>query len=79
MPMSQEHSSSNIKTNGAERLSSVVENYLLSLYILKEEQEKTVLGNLAAYIRRLPAAEGLGTSLPQRIGACYAACLVTVS
>ena len=68
MPMSQERPSSNIKTNGAERLSSVVENYLLSLYILKEEQEKTVLGNLAAYIRRLPAAEGLGTSLPSVLG-----------
>ncbi len=56
------------KTQEPERLSSAVENYLLSLYILKEEQERTVLGQLAAYIRRLPAAEGLGTSLPSVLG-----------
>ena len=51
-----------------ERLSSVVENYLLSLYILKEEQQSTVLGQLAGYIRRLPASEGLGTTLPSILG-----------
>lgn len=51
-----------------ERISSVVENYLLSLYILKEEQESTVLAQLAAYIRRLPASEGLGTTLPSILG-----------
>jgi DtxR family Mn-dependent transcriptional regulator len=51
-----------------ERLSSVVENYLLSLYILKEEQQSTVLAQLAAYIRRLPASEGLGTTLPSILG-----------
>ena len=51
-----------------ERLSSVVENYLLSLHILKEEKEATVLGQLAGYIRRLPASEGLGTTLPSILG-----------
>ncbi len=56
------------RSNPQERLSSVVENYLLSLYILKEEQESTVLAQLAAYIRRLPASEGLGTTLPSILG-----------
>ena len=51
-----------------ERLSSAVENYLLSLHILKEEQESTVLAQLAAYIRRLPVSEGLGTTLPSILG-----------
>ena len=59
-------SRSNSKT--PERLSSVVENYLLSLYILKEEKQSTVLAQLAAYIRRLPASEGLGTTLPSILG-----------
>ena len=44
------------------------ENYLLSLYILKEDQESPTLSHLAAYIRRLPAAEGLGTSLSTVLG-----------
>ena len=56
------------RSNPQERLSSVVENYLLSLYILKEEQESTVLAQLAAYIRRIPASEGLGTTLPSILG-----------
>ena len=59
---------SRTRSNPQERLSSVVENYLLSLYILKEEQESTVLAQLAAYIRRLPASEGLGTTLPSILG-----------
>jgi len=56
------------RTPVTNRLSSVVENYLLSLYILREEQENTTLSQLAAYLRRLPAAEGLGTSLPTVLG-----------
>jgi DtxR family Mn-dependent transcriptional regulator len=51
-----------------ERRSSVVENYLLSLYILVEESRSPTLTQLAAYIRRLPLAEGLGTSLPTVLG-----------
>ena len=66
--MKQDSATNDRKPEGVERLSSAVENYLLSLYILKEEAERTVLGQLAAYIRRLPAAEGLGTSLPTVLG-----------
>jgi len=51
-----------------ERLSPLVENYLLSLYILKEEQDGPTLSQLASYIRRLPASEGMGTSLPAVVG-----------
>ena len=51
-----------------ERRSSVVENYLLSLYILVEEKRSPTLTQLAAYIRRLPLAEGLGSSLPTVLG-----------
>ncbi len=48
----------------SKRLSPVVENYLLSLYILREEQTNPVPSQLAAYIRMLPESEELGTSLP---------------
>jgi DtxR family Mn-dependent transcriptional regulator len=51
-----------------DRHSSVMENYLLSLYILKEEQERPTLTSLAAYLKRLPVGEGLGTSLPTVLG-----------
>ena len=50
------------------RLSPVVENYLLSLYILREEQANPLPSQLAAYIRMLPASEELGTSLPTILG-----------
>ncbi len=52
----------------AERLSHAAENYLLSLYVLKEEGERATPGHLADYIRSLPATEGLGTSLPSVLG-----------
>ena len=45
-----------------ERLSQVAENYLLSLYILGEEGLRATSGQLAEYIRTLPAGEGLGTN-----------------
>ena len=51
-----------------DRLSSPTENYLLSLYVLKEEGTKTTLSPLAEYLRRIPAGEGLGTSLPSVAG-----------
>ncbi len=51
-----------------ERLSHVTENYLLSLYVLKEEGIRTTLSHLADYLRQLPAGEGLGTSLPSVAG-----------
>ena len=51
-----------------ERLSPVTENYLSSLYKLEEEGVRTTPGLLADYIRHLPEAEGLGTSLPSVLG-----------
>ena len=51
-----------------ERLSQVAENYLLSLYILGEEGLRATSGQLAEYIRTLPAGEGLGTTLPSITG-----------
>ena len=53
---------------GTERLSHAAENYLLSLYVLREEGERATPAHLAASIRSLPATEGLGTSLPSVIG-----------
>lgn len=44
--------------------SHLAENYLSSLYKLHEQGEKSTPGRLAEYIRSLPRAEGLGTSLP---------------
>lgn len=51
-----------------DRISTAAENYLQSLYKLKEEGLSTTPGNLAEYIRRLPAGEGVGTSLPSILG-----------
>ena len=51
-----------------ENLSAGVQNYISSLYKLKEEGIRTTPAQLAEYIRRLPAAEGLGTSLPSVLG-----------
>jgi len=52
------------QTGKQHRLSSVTENYLLSLYILREQNERATQVHLADYIRNLPAEEGLGSSLP---------------
>ncbi|MBI4236609.1 MAG: metal-dependent transcriptional regulator [Chloroflexi bacterium] len=53
----------------AERLSQPTENYLLSLYILREEGVSATPGALVGYLRRrIPASEGLGTSLPTVTG-----------
>ena len=51
-----------------ENLSAAVQNYISSLYKLKEEGIRTTPALLAEYIRHLPATEGLGTSLPSVIG-----------
>ena len=51
-----------------ERLSQVAENYLLSLYVLGEEGLRATSGQLAEYIRTIPAGEGLGTTLPSITG-----------
>lgn len=47
-----------------ERVSAVAENYLLVLYILREEELKLTFGHLAEYLKQLPETEGVGTSLP---------------
>jgi len=47
-----------------ERLSQVAENYLLSLYIIREEGSKVTAAHLAEHLKHLPAGEGLGTTLP---------------
>ena len=52
-----------------ERRSAVAENYLLALFILREEGSRSSLGQLADYLRtRVPESEGLGTSLPTVTG-----------
>ena len=51
-----------------ENLSTAAQNYISSLYKLREEGERTTPAQVADYIRRLPAAEGLGTSLPSVLG-----------
>ncbi|MBH51975.1 MAG: hypothetical protein CL785_02350 [Chloroflexi bacterium] len=52
------------ETTQKQRMSSVTENYLLSLYILREQNERATQVHLADYIRKLPPEEGLGSSLP---------------
>lgn len=59
---------SHIGSDSTGRLSQVAENYLLSLYILAEEGERATAGHLAEYIRKIPAGEGLGTTLPSVLG-----------
>ena len=51
-----------------DRISNIAENYLQSLYKLREEGLRPSAGNLADYIRRLPREEGVGTSLPSILG-----------
>jgi DtxR family Mn-dependent transcriptional regulator len=51
-----------------ERLSSVTENYLLSLYKLWEDSEIPTITQLTDAIKQLPLTEGLGTSVPSVAG-----------
>ena len=53
---------------GTERLSQVAENYLLSLYVLREEGMTATAGHLADHLRSMPAGEGIGTTLPSVLG-----------
>ena len=46
------------------RLSMSTENYLLSIFRLREQQPRLSLTQLADHLTTLPVAEGLGTSLP---------------
>lgn len=50
--------------SGVHRLSQGTENYLLSMFQLQEYGRRVTLTTLAEQLRRLPAGEGLGTSLP---------------
>ena len=51
-----------------ERLSSVTENYLLSLYRLWEDSETPTVTQLTDALKQLPPTEGLGTSVPSVSG-----------
>ena len=51
-----------------ERLSSGTENYLLCLYKLWEDSEVPTITQLTDTLKQLPAAEGLGTSVPSVAG-----------
>lgn len=51
------------RASGSGRRSEASENYLLSLRILQEDGIAPHLTELAAYLRHLPAAEGVGTTL----------------
>lgn len=46
------------------RLTQAMENYLLSIYVVQERGEKVSNSNLVDQLRRVPASENLGTSLP---------------
>ena len=48
----------------APRLTQAMENYLLSIYVVQERGEKVSNSNLVEQLRRVPASENLGTSLP---------------
>ena len=56
------------KEHPYERLSSVTENYLLSLYKLWEESETPTVTQLTDVLKHLPTTEGLGTSVPSVAG-----------
>lgn len=56
------------RASAHDRISNIAENYLQSLYKLREEGLRPSAGNLADYIRRLPREEGVGTSLPSILG-----------
>ena len=51
-----------------ERLSSVTENYLLSLYKLWEDSEIPTVTQMTDALKQLPTTEGLGTSVPSVAG-----------
>ena len=60
---------SDTQNNHTERLSSATENYLLSIYRLKERDDVSVTPTiLSEHLKTLPQAEGVGTSLPSIAG-----------
>ena len=48
----------------AHRLTQAMENYLLSIYVVQERGIRVTNPNLVEQLRRVPASENLGTSLP---------------
>jgi len=46
------------------RLTQAMENYLLSIYVVQERGVRVTNSNLVEQLRRVPASENLGTSLP---------------
>ncbi len=48
----------------APRLTQAMENYLISIFMVLEHGEKVSNSNLVEQLRRVPASENLGTSLP---------------
>lgn len=54
--------------SGLDRLSSVTENYLLSLYRLWEDSITPTVTQLTDAIKQLPPTEGMGSSVPSVAG-----------
>ena len=46
------------------RLTQAMENYLLSIFVVQERGSRVTNPNLVEQLRRVPASENLGTSLP---------------
>ncbi|MFW6174552.1 MAG: metal-dependent transcriptional regulator [Chloroflexota bacterium] len=53
---------------GEQRLTQAAENYLLAIYIVKEQGLDVTNSNLVSQLKRTPASEHLGTSLPSIAG-----------
>lgn len=53
---------------GSTHVSHVAQNYLLCLYIMKEQGIRATPAHIADYIRQIPATERLGASLPSVVG-----------
>ena len=63
------HTAANrVDDQSSERLSSVTENYLLSLYRLWEDSETPPVTQLTDALKQLPPTEELGTSVPSVAG-----------
>ena len=54
--------------SGETRLTQAMENYLLSIYLVQEQGLRVTNANLVTQLRRVPATEFLGTSLPSVSG-----------
>ena len=52
------------KRNTVPRLTQAMENYLLSIYVVQERGVRVTNSTLVEQLRRVPASENLGTSLP---------------